>query len=143
MIGSPAIPKTKKTKNGQKIENKNFTAEIFSPFFKRPKNGFLWQKSGKFIIAFVRNGPKISFLTKNDQKIENVNFPGKFFFHHFLKDQKNRFQWQKSGKFIVAFGKNGPKRAFLTKNGKILAKKLKTIILPRNFFSSFFKRPKN
>ena len=25
-------------KNGQKVENKNFHPEIFSPFFKRPKN---------------------------------------------------------------------------------------------------------
>ena len=42
------------------------------------------------------------------------------------------FLWQKSGKFIVAFGRNGPKRAFL-------AKKSKTRILPRNFFCHYLK----
>ena len=114
MIGSPEIPKTQ---NGHKIENENFTAEIFSPFFKRPKNRFLWQKSGKFIIAFGRNAAKRAFLTKNDQilgkngqKIENKNFRAEIF-SPFFKRPKNRFVWQKSGKFIVAFGRNGPKRA--------------------------------
>ena len=62
---------------GQKIENENFHAEFFSPFFKRPKNRFLWQKSGKFIVAFGSNGPKRAFLAKNGQKVENENFQQK------------------------------------------------------------------
>ena len=72
---------------GQKIENGNFPGEFFSPFFKRPKNRFQWQKSGKFIVAFGRNGPKRAFLAKNDQilakngqKVENENFRPKIFF---------------------------------------------------------------
>ena len=45
------------------------------------------------------------------------------FFSTFFKRPTNRFLWQKSGKVIVAFGRNGPKRAFLAKKGKIFAKK--------------------
>ena len=67
---------------------------------------FLWQKSGKFIVAFGRNGPKIEFLAKNGQilakngqKIENENLTAEIFFAIF-KRPKNRFLWQKSGKFI-------------------------------------------
>ena len=67
-------------------------------------------------------------------------FSREIFFRHFLKDQKiGSYECQKSGKFIVAFGSNGPKRAFWPKT----AKKSKTRICPRKFFSPFFKRPKN
>ena len=66
----------------------NFRPDFFTPFFKRPKNGFLWQKSGKFIVAFGRNGPKKAFLAKNGQKIENENFPSEIFFAIFLKNKK-------------------------------------------------------
>ena len=63
---------------------------------------FIWQKSGKFIVAFGRNEPKRAFLAKKGQilaktgqKIENENFTGNFFSRHFLKDQK-----------IGSYGKN-------------------------------------
>ena len=62
--------------------------------------------------------------TKFWPKINNENFPAEICFHHFLKDQKNRFLWQKSGKFIVAFGRNGPKRAFLAKKGPNFGQKV-------------------
>ena len=29
-----------------------------APFFKRPKNTFLWRKRGTFIVAFGKNRPK-------------------------------------------------------------------------------------
>ena len=103
-------------------------------------------KSGKFIVAFGINGPKRAFLAKNGQIFTKIGqkktriFLWKFF-SAFFKTPKNRFLWQKSGKFIVAFGRNGPKRSFLAKNGQTLSKK--TRIFPQKFFSPFFKRPKN
>ena len=49
-------------KNGQILAKKSktriFARKVFSPFFKRPKYRFLWQKSGK-------NGLKRAFLAKN------------------------------------------------------------------------------
>ena len=91
---------------GQKLKTIIFPKKLFSPFFKRPKNRFLCQKSGKFIVAFGRNGPKTAFLAKNSQildknsqKIENENFRPEFFFRHFLKDQTN------SSKRIVPMAK--------------------------------------
>ena len=120
-------PKTAKF-GPKKIQFENFYRNFFSPFFKRPKNQFLWQKSGKFIEAFGRNEPKRAFLAKkgqilakNGQKIEIENLTADFF-SSFFKRPKNRFLWQKSGIFIVAFGRNGPKRAFSAQNGQILAK---------------------
>ena len=105
-------------KTAKKIE-RIFPQNFFPPFFKRPKNRFLCQKSGKFIVAFGRNGPKRAFLTKNGQilaKKSKTRILPRNFFPSFFKRPKNRFLWQKSGKFKVAFGRNGPKRAFLAKN---------------------------
>ena len=53
----------------------------------------------------------------------------------FFKRPKNQFLWQKSEKIKEAFGRNGPKRAFFCQNDQILAKKSKTRIFARNFFS--------
>ena len=72
----------------------------------------VWEKWAKKGI-FGQKRPK-------NQKLE---FSSGIFFHHFLKDQKNRFLWEKSGKFIVAFGRYGPKRAFLAKNGQKIENK--------------------
>ena len=92
-----------------------------------------WEKWAKKSI-FGQQRPNFG------QKIENENFT--IILPSFFKIPKNRFLWQKSGKFIVAFGRNGPKRAFLANNGQILAKKLKTRNFPRNFFCHFLKDQK-
>ena len=55
---------------------RNFARIFFTPFFKRPKNRLLWQKSGKFIAVFGRNGPKRAFLAKNGQNVTNLKFYG-------------------------------------------------------------------
>ena len=60
-----------------------------------------WPKTAKF-------GPKKSNLK---------------FFWAFFKRPKNQFLWKKSEKIKEAFGRNGPKRAFFSKNDQILAKK--------------------
>ena len=111
-------------KNVRKIENENFPANFFSSLFKTPKNRFLWQKSGKFIVALGRNGPKTAFLAKNGQILAKKRaqnrkreFSCGIFFRHFLKDQK-QVPMAQIRKIIVAFGRNGPKRAFLAKNGQ-------------------------
>ena len=39
-----------------------FPKKYFGPFFKRPKNMFLWRKWGTFIVAFERNRPKWAYL---------------------------------------------------------------------------------
>ena len=62
-------------------------------------------------------GQKRKKLSKNAQKVKFENFRPDFFVMSFFKRPKNRFLWQKSGKLIVAFGRNGPKRAFLAKKG--------------------------
>ena len=88
-LGEHFWPKTTKfwPKTAKKSKTRIFARNFFSPFFKRPKNQLLWQKSEKIKVAFEgRNGPKRAFLAKNDQilaqngqKIENVNFTAEFF----------------------------------------------------------------
>ena len=58
-------PKTTKfwPKTAKKLKTIIFAPIFFSPFFKRPKNEFLWQKSEKFKVAFGRNRPKIRNVT--------------------------------------------------------------------------------
>ena len=75
-------PKTTKfwPKTAKKSKTRIFARNFFSPYFKRPKNQFLCQKSEKIKVAFGRNGPKRAFLTQNDQKFENKNFRPEFFF---------------------------------------------------------------
>jgi hypothetical protein len=115
---------------GQK-EPKKWILRIFprkkiAPFFKRPKNMFLWRKWGTFIAAFGRNRPKWAYLAQNGQKTPKKSilriFPRNFF-APFFKRPKNMFLWRKWGTFIVAFGRNGPKWAYLAQNGQILVKK--------------------
>ena len=78
-------PKT--AKFWPKTTKKSKTRKKISPYFKRPKNQFLCQKSETFKVAFGRKGPKRAFLakngqilTKNGQKVENENFRTKNFF---------------------------------------------------------------
>ena len=77
-----------------------------------------WPKTAKF-------GPKKSNLK---------------FFWAFFKRPKKQFLWQKLRKRLEEMGQ---KEHFFAKNDQILAKKLKTRIFAQNFFSPFFKRPKN
>ena len=90
----------------------------------------VWEKWAKKII-FGQKRPKSKMRI----------FPRNFF-SLFFKRPKNRFLGQQSGKFIAALGRNGPKRAFLAKNGQNWAKKSKTRIFPQNFFSPFLKDQK-
>ena len=93
----------------------------------------VWEKWAKKSIF----GPKRPNFGQKYPKNRKQEFSREFF-SSFFKRPKNRFLWQKSGKFIVAFGRNGSKKAFLAKNGKILAKKSKTRIFPWKFLSPFF-----
>ena len=118
------LPKT--TKLWPKSRKREFLPGIcFSPFFKRPKNQLLWQKSEKIKVTFGRKGPKRAFLAKNGQiltKKSKTRIFARNFFSPYFKRPKNQFLCQKSEKIKVAFGRKGPKRAFLVKNGQILTK---------------------
>jgi len=114
------------SKRAQKVNFENFPPKKIAPFFKRSKNMFLWRKWGTFRAAFGRNRPKWAYLAQNGKKMPKKSilriFPRNFF-APFFKRPKNMFLWRKWGTFIVAFGRNRPKWAYLAQNGQILVKK--------------------
>ena len=127
-----------------KFGPKKSNLKMFWAFFKIPKNQFLWQKSEKIKEAFGRNGPKGAFFAKDDQimaKKSKTRIFARNFFQPFFKRPKNQLLWQKSEKIKVAFGRNGPKRAFLAKNYQILTKngqKVENENFRPNFFFAIF-----
>ena len=121
-----------------------------------------WNKSTQLNIFHVKNNnfkrfPAIFrsklwriwdfelFSVKNVQKVKFENFPPKLFSAIF-KRPKNMFIWPKWGTFIVAFGRNRPKWAYLVQNGQILVKKCPKSQIwefsPQNFLRHFLKHQK-
>ena len=107
-----------------------FPPKKFALFFKRPKNMFLCQKLEQFIVGFGRNRPKWAYLAQNGQILVKKTsqktilriFPRKKI-AQFFKRPTNMYLWRNWGTFIIAFGRNRPKWAYLAQNGQILVKK--------------------
>ena len=115
--------------------------KLFSSFFKRPKNRFLWQKSGTFIVAFGRNGPKRAFLAKkrpNLGKKRPKNLKGEFspgIFLPFFKRPKNQSYGKNQEHLQQRLGEMGQKQHFWSKTDKFwlkTTKKTKTRIFAKN-----------